>query len=86
MGPPEGVRCGTPVARARLSAHLGRRGAVRKGTAQRTAQPVAANPVAPEPTACHMNGTVIIPDAGPYAYTFPMMETPITATLIGYAR
>ena len=33
-----------------------------------------------------MNGTVTIADAGPYPYTSPMTEIPITATLIGYAR
>ena len=33
-----------------------------------------------------MNGTVTIADAGPYPYTFPMNTSPMTATLIGYAR
>ena len=33
-----------------------------------------------------MNGTVTIADAGPYPYTPTMMATPITATLVGYAR
>ena len=37
--------------------------------------------------ASHMNGTVIIAQAGPYPYTSPMTTTRITtATLIGYAR
>ena len=33
-----------------------------------------------------MNGTVTIAQAGPYSYTSPMNSTPMTATLIGYAR
>ena len=33
-----------------------------------------------------MNGTVTIAQAGPYAYTSPITATPVTATLIGYAR
>ena len=36
--------------------------------------------------ASHMNGTVTIAQAGPYPYTSPMIATPTTATLIGYAR
>ena len=64
-----------------LSVHPGRRGAVRKGIVQRTAQSVATTPAKPEPAASHMNGTETIAEAGPYSYTSPM-----TATLIGYAR
>ena len=64
-----------------LSVHPGRRGAVRKGIVQRTAQSVAPTPAKPEPRASHMNGTETIAEAGPYPYTSPM-----TATLIGYAR
>ena len=63
-----------------------RRDTARKGTVQRTAQPVATTPAQPEPTASHMDGTVTIPDAGPCPYTFPMNTHPMTATLIGYAR
>ena len=33
-----------------------------------------------------MNGTVTIAQAGPYPYTSAMTATPMTATLIGYAR
>ncbi len=33
-----------------------------------------------------MNGTVTMAQAGPYPYTPTMTTTPITATLIGYAR
>ena len=66
---------------APLSVHPDRRGAVRKGIVQRTAQPVAPTPAQPEPVASHMHGTETIAEAGPYSYTSPM-----TATLIGYAR
>ena len=66
---------------APLSVHPGRRGAVRKGIVQRTAQSVAPTPAQPEPAGSHMHGTETIAEAGPYPYTSPM-----TATLIGYAR
>ena len=69
------------VPSAPLSVCPGRRGAVRKGNVQRTAQPVATTPAKPGPAASHMNGTETIAAAGPYSYTSPM-----TATLIGYAR
>ena len=69
------------VSIAPLSVHPGRRGAVRKGIVQRTAQSVAPTPAKPGPGASRMNGTETIADAGPYSYTSPM-----TATLIGYAR
>ena len=64
-----------------LSVHPDRRGAVRKGIVQRTAQSVVPTPAKPEPGASHMNGTETIAEAGPYSYTSPM-----TAILIGYAR
>ena len=66
---------------ARSWGSIGRRGAVRKGNVQRTAQSVAPTPAKPEPGASHTNGTETIVEAGPYSYTSPM-----TATLIGYAR
>ena len=61
-------------------------GTVRKGYAQRTAQPVAPTPARPESRASHMNGTVTIAHAEPYPYTSPMTATLMTETLIGYAR
>ena len=69
------------VSTSPLSVPPGRRGAVRKGIVQRTAQSVAPTPAKPGPGASRMNGTGTIADAGPYSYTSPM-----TATLIGYAR
>ena len=64
-----------------LSVHPGKGGVVCKGIVQRTARSIAPNSATPAPAASHMNGTQTVTGAGLYTYASPM-----TATLIGYAR
>ncbi len=52
-----------------------------RGSPSGRRSPSPRSPTKPEPAASHINGTETIADAGPYAFT-----SPLTATLIGYAR